>query len=93
MPFLNSVNSSNSISNGLQENEALVQGTNTHFGTYAVEASRMITFYIAHAFFANWEGTEQKRSFTLVGDTLTYVVPVTTNGTSAIGVVVWKRFR
>jgi len=77
-----------------EEYRAAVQGSNAHFGRYAMDpAGRHITFRIEHASFPNWEGTEQKRAFTLVGDRLTYSVPAATTGSEAVGVVVWQRAR
>ena len=74
------------------ENQAAVQGSNTHFGTCAVnEVDHTLTFRIEHASFPNWEGTEQKRSFALTGEELTYTVPTPTTGTAATGEVVWRR--
>jgi len=75
-----------------EENRATVQGTNSHFGRYAVdEAARTITFRIEHASFPNWEGTEQRRVYTLRGDTLRYTVRTTTTGGSEVGEVTWLR--
>ncbi len=75
-----------------EENGAAVRGTNAHFGRYALDAAgHSVTFRIEHALFPNWEGTEQKRSFTLVGDRLKYTVPTPTTGQAAIGEVEWKR--
>jgi Lipocalin-like domain len=76
-----------------EENRAAVQGTNSHFGRYAIDATeRTITFRIEQALFPNWEGTEQKRSFTLDGDRLRYTVPTPTTGGKAVtGEVEWKR--
>jgi hypothetical protein len=75
-----------------EENRAAVQGTNSHFGRYSVnEAEHVITFRIEHALFPNWEGTEQKRSFTLEGDVLKYTVRTTTTGGAEIGEVTWRR--
>ncbi len=77
-----------------EEYQAAVQGTNSHFGTYAVDdAGHTITFHIDHASFPNWEGTDQKRSFTLSGDELIYTVPTPTTGGTATGEVRWKRLR
>jgi lysophospholipase L1-like esterase len=74
------------------EYQAAVQGSNAHFGTYAVdEAKGTITFRIEHASFPNWEGTEQSRSFSLVGDRLKYTVPAPTTGGGAVGEVEWQR--
>ncbi|WP_224362032.1 lipocalin-like domain-containing protein [Hyalangium versicolor] len=75
-----------------EENRDAVQGCNTHFGTYSVSDGKTITFHIEHASFPNWEGTEQQRLFTLVGDVLTYTVPTPTTGTAAsVGEVQWRR--
>jgi hypothetical protein len=75
-----------------EENSAAVQGANSHFGEYAIdEADRTITFTIRYASFPNWEGTKQKRAFTVSADELTYTVPTPTSGGTAIGEVKWKR--
>ena len=76
------------------EYRAAVQGSNAHFGRYVVDSTaRTITFRIEHASFPNWDGTAQKRSFTLDGDRLTYTVPAPTTGDGAIGKVEWRRVR
>lgn len=75
-----------------EENKTLVLGSNSHFGKYSVNPSNQtITFKIEHAFFPNWEGTEQIRPFTLTAKEFRYTVPNTTNGTGVSGEVVWKR--
>lgn len=75
-----------------EENRATVQGTNSHFGRYAVdEAAKTLTFRIDHASFPNWEGTKQRRSFVLDGDLLRYVVRTTTSGGSEVAEVAWRR--
>lgn len=74
------------------ENAALVQGNNSHFGTYLVdETKHILTFRIEQAFYPNWEGTTQERSYTLTGSELKYIVTNTTNGGAVTAVVVWKR--
>src|SRR6187402_2540374 len=41
-----------------EENAALVQGSNSHFGHYEVdEVHKTLVFKIESAFFPNWEGT------------------------------------
>ena len=77
-----------------EENAAIVQGTNSHFGTYSVdETNKSITFSIINASFPNWEGTQQVRSYTYNGSALKYVVTHTTQGGEAVTAeVVWKRF-
>lgn len=74
-----------------EENLAFVRGVNPHFGRYSVnDADRTITLHIEHAAFPNWDGTDQVRPFTLIGNELKYVTPVTaTNGRTVE--VVWQR--
>lgn len=74
------------------ENAALVQGNNSHYGTYTInQAGKTITFHIENAFYPNWEGTVQERFYTLSDNQLKYVVTNTTNGGNITAVVIWKR--
>lgn len=78
----------NRLTGTAEENKAAVLGCNPHWGRYSV-SDGAINFKIEHALFTNWEGTEQKRPFTIEGDQLTYKVPAaSTGGTS---VLVWKK--
>jgi hypothetical protein len=71
-----------------EENKAAVAGCNPHWGHYTV-SDGAIVFKIEHAMYANWEGTEQKRKFSVSGDELKYHVPAaSTGGTSEL---VWRR--
>ena len=73
-----------------EENKAIVGGSLTHFGTLSVNAAdKTFTFKIETATFPNWDGTEQKRVFTVTGDELQYTVPAASGGGTAT--VVWKR--
>lgn len=75
-----------------EENAAAVQGSNAHWGRYAIsETDGTLTFFIDHASFPNWEGTQQKRKYTINGDRLKYIVPAPTTGAKAIGEVEWQR--
>jgi hypothetical protein len=75
-----------------EENAALVQGNNSHFGSFTADEKKgIIRFNIEHAFYPNWEGTVQERNFELKQDTLKYVVTQTTNGGTVTAVVTWKR--
>jgi hypothetical protein len=75
-----------------EENREAVKGSNAHFGTYTVDnATGTIIFHIDHASFPNWEGTQQKRPFTLVGNVFKYTVPAPTTGAAVTGEVEWKR--
>jgi len=82
---------SNSRTNGTaEENKAAVQNAIAHFGRYVVnEADKTILFKIETSTYPNFNGTDQKRSFTLVGDELTYTVPSFSGGGTAVAV--WKR--
>ena len=84
---------SNSRTNGTaEENKAAVQGTISHFGRYAVsEPDKTIFFKIEASTYPNFNGTEQKRPFTLIGDELTYTVPAFSGGGTAVAV--WKRIK
>lgn len=83
---------SNSRASGTaEENQAVVRGCNPHWGRYTVDGSNQtIVFQIDHAFFPNWEGTKQARSFTLSGDELRYSVP-NPSVTGVSPILVWKR--
>jgi len=71
-----------------EENQATVSGCNPHWGKYSVEGNAIV-FKIEHAMFPNWEGIEQKRNFTIVGNELKYTVPAASAG--GVGEVVWRR--
>jgi hypothetical protein len=76
-----------------EENRTTVQGTNSHFGRYSVDAEkRVLTFHIDHASFPNWEGAVQKRSYVLENNVLRYTVNTTTTGGTEVGEVTWRRF-
>jgi hypothetical protein len=84
------VASNNRTTGTADENAAIVQGSNFHFGTYSVdEAGKAINFRIENSSFPNWDGAEQRRPFTLVGDELKYTIATATGGGTAQ--VVWKR--
>lgn len=72
------------------ENQQAVQGSNSHFGRYSVDdRDHTITFHIDHAFFPNWEGTDQKCGLKVVDDQLTILQPTTSAG--GTGVITWRR--
>jgi hypothetical protein len=77
-----------------EENKAVVQGSITYFGTYAVnEAEKVITLQLEGSTFANLVGGgEQKRLITSVtADELKFVNPKTPSGSTLE--VSWKRAR
>lgn len=75
-----------------EENLAVVHGSIAHFGRYTVnEAQKTITFHIETSTFPNWNGLDQTRPVTIVGDQLTWKTPASTGGGTAE--VVLRRLR
>jgi Lipocalin-like domain len=78
-----------------EEYRAAVQGSNCHFGRYAVNADHTVTFYVEHATFSNWEGKPQTLPFQIGDDeykNIKFIVPhPTTGGPGVTGEVTWKR--
>jgi hypothetical protein len=71
------------------ENKAIVRGSIGYFGTYTVdEASKTLSLHVDACSFPNWNGTDQKRSFTLSQDELT-LSDVESSGRPVY--TVWKR--
>lgn len=67
-----------------------VNGESTHYGTVEVDTAQgTLTFHIEGASFPNWEGTVQKRAYTLEGDMLSYRVPPRPDG--SIPLSVWRK--
>jgi len=90
-PNLPKFASNNRMTGTPDENKAIVTGSLAHFGTYTVnEADKTLIFRIEGSTYPSWDGTEQKRVFTLTGDELKYTVPTVTIG-AGTSTVVWKR--
>ena len=86
------VASNNRNDGSADENKAIVQGSLAHFGRYSIdEATRTLTFHMESSTFPNWNGTDQKRTFTISGDDLRWETPAASGGGSAS--LVWKRAR
>jgi hypothetical protein len=74
-----------------EENKAVVQGSNAHFGRYAInEADHTLILNIERSTYPNWNGIEQKRPITITGDELKIVVPEPSAG-GGRGEVVLRR--
>ena len=74
-----------------EENQAVVHGSNAHFGRYTIDdGGKAITFIVETATFPNWDGKPQKRPLKVSGDTLTYTVAAPSGGGKP-GEVVWRR--
>ena len=58
-----------------EENKVTAEGTQTYFGTYAVdEGDRSIAIHVEGSLFPNWNGTDQKRFVSISGDQLTLTI-------------------
>lgn len=67
-----------------------VLGSSTHYGKVAVDVAHgELVFEIEGSSFPNWEGSVQKRAFTLASDVLSYRVPARVDG--SVPVSVWRR--
>src|SRR4029077_12403517 len=59
----------------VEENKAVVDGSIAHSGRYTIEdGGRATTSHIETSTFPNWNGSSQKRPFSVKGDQLTYTV-------------------
>lgn len=73
------------------ENKAVVSGSIAHIGKYTVdEKDKSFTFQVESSTYPNWDGTAQKRTFTVAGNELKYTNPVASSGTGSANLV-WKR--
>lgn len=73
-----------------EEYRGAVMGSSTHYGTIEIDAKQhQLVFHIDGASFPNWEGQQQRRSFELKGDMLSYRVPPRPDGNVPISV--WRR--
>jgi len=72
------------------ENNAIVDGSMAHYGTLAVDAANhTLDFRIETSTYPNWDGIEQKRTFTLQGDELRYANKSGSTGSATE--LIWKR--
>ena len=70
--------------------KSAVMGSSTHYGTLTIdERAGLLVFAIEGSSFPNWEGTTQKRQYTMDGAELRYKVPPRADG--SIPVSVWRR--
>ena len=86
------VASNNRVTGTAEENKVIVEGSLSHFGKYTVdEKDKTFTFHVETSTFPNWDGTTQKRPFTVSGDELKYVTPASSGGGRSD--LVWKRVK
>lgn len=74
----------------VDEFKSAVMGSSTHYGAMTIdEPAGVLVFSIEGSSFPNWEGTTQRRQYTLDGAQLSYKVPPRADG--SIPVSVWRR--
>jgi Lipocalin-like domain len=77
-----------------EEFKAVAQGVVAYFGTYSVsDADHIVTLHIERSSFLNWDGTDQKRSFSFTDDELRYRAASSTANPAEAAQLVWKRAR
>jgi lipocalin-like protein len=74
--------SNNRMKGTVEENQAVVQGSFASFGTYKVENEKehIVIQHVEGSTFPNWDGQDQKRIITVIGDEMKITIP-----TSAVG--------
>jgi hypothetical protein len=59
-----------------EQAKAALTGYNAYFGTYTIDpAEGIVTHHVEGAMIPNWEGSQQRRKFTISGDTLVLEPP------------------
>ena len=82
----------NRLKGTAEENKAVVDGSLSHFGRYTVDdKDKTFTFHVETSTYPNWDGTTQKRAFTVSGDELRYTTPAASAGGRAD--LIWKRVK
>ena len=80
--------SNNRAKGTAEENQAVVAGSIAHFGKYTLdEKDKSFTFHVETSTYPNWDGTTQKRTFTVSGDELKYTNPVASAGGGRVDLV------
>jgi hypothetical protein len=73
-----------------EENKETADGTITYFGTYSVsEADSSIAIHVEGSSYPNWNGTDQKRFVSIVGELL--MLTVRPPAGDAVTDVIWAR--
>ncbi len=86
--------SNNRMIGTAEENKAVSRGVVAYFGTYTVDAAEhIVTLHIEQSSFPNWNGTDQQRTFTFVGDELRYTAASSTANPAESAELVWRRMR
>ena len=82
--------SNNAMTGTAEENKAIVQGSNATFGRLSInEPDGMLLSQIDGSTFPGWDGQNQRRTLSIVGDELKMCVPGAQIGGTACAT--WKR--
>src|ERR1041385_2566382 len=77
-----------------EEYQATSVGVVAYFGTYTVsEPDRIVTLHIERSSFPNWDGSDQKRTFSFTADEMRYTAATSTANPAEAAQLVWKRVR
>ncbi len=83
--------SNNAMTGTPEENKAIIQGSTAFYGSWSVDdATSTMINRIEGSTFPNWDGTDLKRTLTIIGDEMKVCVPSQIGGTSC---AVWRRIR
>jgi hypothetical protein len=82
----------NRMKGTVEENQAIVQGSLAAYGTYKVinEKEHTVKYHIEGSTFPNWDGQDQKRTWTIKGDELSVTNPTVTVG-GGVAYLIFKR--
>jgi Lipocalin-like domain len=68
-----------------EENQAIVQGSNSNFGRYSVTPDgKAVVYHVEGGTWTPWNGTDQKRELVLTGDEMTQTITSSYGGTSVL---------
>jgi hypothetical protein len=81
----------NRVKGTAEENQAIVQGSLAAYGRYTVvnEKEHAVKVHIEGSTFPNWDGQDQKRTWTVKGDELSITNPTATIG--GVAYLIFKR--
>jgi hypothetical protein len=88
-PSLPNLASDNRTAATPEEAWAIVAGSIAHFGSYVAD-EQTITFRIETSTHPNWDGADQKRTYTITGDELKYTVAIAAVGGGS-ATLTWRR--
>jgi hypothetical protein len=80
--------SNNRLTGTAEENRAIVQGSIAYFGSYSInENEQKINLHYDGSTYPNWDGEDQSRLISIIGDELKIISPVSTVGGGTVHLV------